>query len=151
MAPFLRNRGRHSIDKLLISHGDTDHAGGFYGLVNSIEINQALLAPDFYRAYRPAIKMPVTVDQCIRGRDWKWSFFNPETIRTEWIYFNVLMPNLVSAQQEITSRNNNSCVLLIRWRDQVILLAGDIERAAERGIALLQTTSCFSASSTSPW
>lgn len=131
VAPFLRNRGRHSIDKLLISHGDTDHAGGFYGLVNSIEINQALLAPDFYRAYRPAIKMPVTVDQCIRGRDWKWSFFNPETIKTEWIYFNVLMPNLVSAQQEITSRNNNSCVLLIRWRDQVILLAGDIERAAE--------------------
>ena len=132
VAPFLRNRGRHSIDKLLISHGDTDHAGGFYGLVKSIEINQALLAPDFYRAYRPAIKMPVTVDQCIRGRDWKWSFFNPETIKTEWIYFNVLMPNLVSAQQEITSRNNNSCVLLIRWRDQVILLAGDIERAAER-------------------
>jgi competence protein ComEC len=66
------------------------------------------------------------------GRDWKWSFFNPESIRKEWIYFNVLMPNLVSPQQEISSRNNNSCVLLIRWRDQVILLAGDIERSAER-------------------
>jgi beta-lactamase superfamily II metal-dependent hydrolase len=61
--------------KLLISHGDTDHAGGFYGLVNSIEINQALLAPDFFRAHRPAITMPVTVEQCIRGEGLEMVFF----------------------------------------------------------------------------
>jgi competence protein ComEC len=39
---------------------------------------------------------------------------------------------MVGAGEAIKDSNNNSCVLLIRWRDISILLPGDIERKAER-------------------
>ena len=137
VAPFLRSRGRHAIDKLLISHGDSDHAGGFYSLIGALETKQALLAPDFYRVHKLAANTSISVDQCIKSKHWKWSFFNPQSKKMEWLYFDVLMPNSLLPQQKIPSRNNYSCVLLVRWRDQVILLAGDIERAAERELLRL--------------
>ena len=51
---------------------------------------------------------------------------------TEWIYFNILLPKLKQGAPIIKDSNNNSCVLLIRWRDISILLPGDIEKQAER-------------------
>ena len=134
VAPFLRSRGRHSIDKLLISHGDVDHSGGFYGLIEAVETREALLAPGFFRRYRLEADLSTKVGQCVKSKHWSWPYFNPNSGHREWIYFDVLMPYPESLGQQIPAGNNYSCVLLIRWRDQVILLTGDIERAAEKAL-----------------
>jgi competence protein ComEC len=132
VAPFLRRRGRSSIDKLLISHGDADHVGGFYGLIDTVETKEAMLAPGFFRDYQAGANSTIRVEQCVKPRRWSWRYFNPDRRRYESIYFDVLLPNSESPSQEIPSGNNYSCVLLVRWRNQSILLAGDIERAAEK-------------------
>lgn len=62
---------------------------------------------------------------------WRWEFKNSSS-KAEWIYFDILLPKLVSTGAAIEDSNNNSCVLLIRWRDISILLPGDIERQAEQ-------------------
>lgn len=48
VAPYVRSRGIQVIDKLLISHGDMDHAGGFLGLNDSIDVEQNLLAAGYF-------------------------------------------------------------------------------------------------------
>ena len=63
---------------------------------------------------------------------WSWSFWNPLLKAHEAIDFYVLMPNPIVSP--LTSRNNSSCVLLIQWRDQRVLLTGDIEKEAEQAI-----------------
>jgi competence protein ComEC len=131
IAPLLRNRGRHVIDKLIVSHGDMDHAGGFYGLIEAVDTKQVLLAPGFYRKHTLATDKLISIETCVEAKRWVWSFINPNDRRREWIYFDVLMP-FSNLSTEIPAGNNYSCVLLIRWRDQSILLAGDIERRAER-------------------
>ena len=133
VAPFLRRRGKSSIDKLLISHEDADHVGGFYGLIDAVETKEAMLAPGFFRDYyRAQVNSAIKVEQCVKPRHWSWLYFNPKNRRYESIYFDVLLPDSESPLKEIPSGNNYSCVLLIRWRDQSILLTGDIERAAEK-------------------
>jgi len=131
IAPFLRYRGRHGVDKVIVSHGDLDHAGGFYGLVETLETKQALLAPDFLREHRLTADSSVDIQSCVEPKRWAWQFESPKNNRREWIYFDVLMP-IPEPSKQIPAGNNYSCVLLIRWRDQSILLTGDIERRAER-------------------
>jgi competence protein ComEC len=136
VAPFLRYRGRSSVDKLLISHEDGDHAGGFYGLVNSIDIQQVVAGPGFFSLYQAAPdttdKVMKNIQQCDQSQRWSWLYWNRRRKIYEPIYFSVLMPD--RELSPFQSANNNSCVLLIRWREQRILLTGDIEKEAEQAL-----------------
>ena len=138
IAPFLRRRGHLTVDKLLISHQDNDHAGGFYGLLDSIPVQQALLGPGFlplYKVFKAGSDESLNIEpskgvlQCDNTQSWSWSFWNPLLKTYEAIDFYVLIPDPIDSS--LTSRNNLSCVLLIKWRDQQILLTGDIEKRAE--------------------
>lgn len=42
IAPFLRSRGWSAVDRLVVSHGDNDHAGGCAGLARAIPVRQRL-------------------------------------------------------------------------------------------------------------
>ena len=141
IVPFLRFRGYSSIDKLLISHEDNDHAGGFYGLLDSIPVEQALLGPGFLPIYKVPkegnhkslnIEPSEGVVQCDNTQHWSWSFWNPQSKTSETIKFKVLIPDRIIPPS--ISSNNSSCVLLIQWRDQRILLTGDIEKKAEKDL-----------------
>ena len=136
VAPFLRYRGRSSIDRLLISHEDNDHAGGFYGLTASLPVEQSLLGPAFLRLYQAAknnSSAPLNnIKPCDTSQRWSWSYWNPQQKIHEPVDFSVLMPD--RELSPFQSANNNSCVLLIRWREQRILLSGDIEKEAEQAL-----------------
>ena len=141
VAPYIRRSGRSIIDKLLISHEDNDHAGGFYGLAGSIGVEQALLGPEFYRRYQAnTVNMqtvPIT-KICENSQHWSWpiprSILSSDGQQQGVIHFDILMPDMADWGAEIPSGNNYSCVLLIRWGELRILLAGDIERAGERAL-----------------
>ncbi|MBX2810008.1 MAG: MBL fold metallo-hydrolase, partial [Cellvibrionaceae bacterium] len=117
VAPYLLRLGYSEIDRLLISHGDSDHAGGVLGL-------QRLIAVDDVVAGEPE-KSPGK--QCVRGQHWHW----------DDVHFTVLWPSAEFLQHYKPGRkndtsNNLSCVLHIHYRDQAILLTGDIENTVER-------------------
>ena len=132
VAPFVRRRGYTSVETLVVSHGDMDHAGGFYGLNDSLQIKQSLLAPGYFdKVTRLAMIAGANISQCHSTRGWSWPVRGASYFTQEQIYFDVLMPIKKNLNQVIADENNFSCVLVVRWRDQSILLAGDIEKSAE--------------------
>ena len=132
IAPFIRRRGYTAVETLVISHGDMDHAGGYFGLNDSLEVKQSLLAPGYFDKIAQTTSFDSkNISQCISGKSWSWPIRNDLYLAKEQIYFDVLMPIKSHSRQIIPDENNFSCILLIRWRDKGILLAGDIEKSAE--------------------
>ncbi len=104
--PFFRAHrlGRPSL--LLLSHGDSDHAGG----LDSIK-----------RAW-PGLpilsSVPGTGEPCLAGRHWRW----------DGVAFAILAPP-PGAEGSV---NNRSCVLKVSAAGGSVLLPGDIEAGRER-------------------
>lgn len=111
VAPYLYSQGINRIDRLIVSHGDMDHAGGLAGLMEKITVDQLFSGEP--EKIAPAIKK----QNCHDVAEWQW-----QSVSFQFLAF----PQLARA-----SANNHSCVLLIRYRDQTILLPGDIESSIE--------------------
>ncbi len=102
--PYLKRLGVNYIDDLIISHPDLDHIGGM----------EAVLAQhDIGVIYGSS---PNDNNKCVAGDSWEY----------DGITFKFLWPINIEG-----SKNNNSCVLQIKTRDNSVLLPGDIERKAE--------------------
>ncbi len=113
VAGALRAEGLRTLDRLVLSHADADHAGGAAGLLAAYPAREVLGAP-----------LPGTLKArpCERGETWAW----------DGVEFRVLHPPPGFA----ASDNDGSCVLRIEAHARVFLLAGDIE---ERGESSLRT------------
>ena len=115
IAPYLWRRGRGQIDLLVISHEDGDHSGGLVSLLNAVTVKQILAGPGV---------TTTAAKHCLAGHSWQWGQ------GADRIDFTILSPHLAGAVEG----NNSSCVLLVKWRDQIILLPGDIEQAVEQDL-----------------
>lgn len=112
VAPYLYAQGIRAIDYVVVSHWDADHAGGLEGLLEKVQVGQ-LLAGEPQRKAR----LPRSFQRCHDYPPWYW----------QEIEFRFLsLPTTVH-----TSANNHSCVLLIRYGDEHIVLPGDIETSVE--------------------
>ena len=131
VAPFVMHRGFKRIDKVVISHGDKDHSGGLDGLSRSMPVQETLLTPGYFAQTFNRHPFLGLKKFCDSSKSWRWPYKNLSD-QTEWIFFDILWPTNSRDNRIIEDSNNNSCVLLIRWRDKAILLPGDIERRGER-------------------
>ncbi len=111
VVPYLRQRGLRQIDRLIISHGDTDHIGGAESVLAAIQVADISSSVPDKLAPRP-------VSFCQRGQRWEW----------DGVEFVMLHP----AEGFSRRRNNASCVLKVIAGEHTLLLTGDIEKAAER-------------------
>ena len=108
--PYLAWRGHDTVDRVVLSHGDSDHVGGFPRLARSIEI-ASVVANGTVESYRPDL-------ECAAGLGWEW----------DGVAFDVLHPFDGGSGFE----NDHSCVIRIEGSGGSVLLTGDIERDAER-------------------
>ena len=131
VAPFVIGRGFKHIDRVVVSHGDNDHFGGFKGLINSLPVKQAVLTPGVFTHAFSGNSFIGEKGYCDASKRWHWKLKN-SSAETEWIYFDILWPKIQGHGADMEDSNNNSCVLLIRWRDISILLPGDIEKQSEK-------------------
>ena len=104
VVPYLLSRGIGRLDRLLLSHGDNDHAGGIPAVQTRLRIAEQFGTPG-----HPA---------CVEGLRWHW----------DGVDFETLHPPAAGEGDD----NHRSCVLRIEAGGQVALLTGDIDRAAER-------------------
>lgn len=107
--PFLRHRGRPSVDRLVASHGDSDHAGGTTTLM------QAISVADFVSGEPERIGGGARA--CLAGDSWQW----------DGVEFEILHPTEIGE----FSGNNASCVLRVANAAGAVLLTGDIEASIE--------------------
>lgn len=140
IAPYLRSRGRSQIDKLIISHEDMDHAGGLSGLLESMPVSGVMVGPGLGEIIIDNKTLPADTKVCAAGQSWSWP---PGAIAAnrEQVHFKILAPAKQGALHLSSEGNNFSCVLLISWRDQQILLPGDIERRVEAELLAAQKLS----------
>jgi competence protein ComEC len=110
--PFLEKRGIDSVDTLIVSHADLDHAGGVESLLAGVKVRDL-------RAGEPLTTGAER--RCIAGDHWQ----------SDGIRFSFVHP---LPDSEFRG-NDASCVLLIEAGNYRALLTGDIERPAEAGLA----------------
>ncbi len=109
--PFLLQRGVETINTLVISHNDNDHAGNWLSLRDQFTVDQVMMGdPLPYQQYG--------VLPCLAGQQWQW----------DGIDYAVLHPQ---TDTTYARSNNRSCVLKISSQQIGFLLAGDIEQSVE--------------------
>jgi competence protein ComEC len=111
VVPVLRSFGIDTVDRLIISHGDNDHAGGARGLLATLPVGDVLVGETL-------TELPGRTSPCVKGQQWRW----------ERVQFRILHPEPGGARHG----NNSSCVLEIQVDDLRILLPGDVDAAVER-------------------
>lgn len=108
IVPYLYSQGIRQLDRLLISHADSDHSGGQAVLESELQIEQTFSGSDKIDAQ----------GLCRAGQEWNW----------DGVAFRILHPDGVQGLSE----NNRSCVLQIDNGRHRVLLTGDIEAEVER-------------------
>ena len=129
IVPYLRARGIDKLDGMVVSHSDTDHAGGVLAVLEQIEVGWLLssLSPA-----HPAARAARRYLHCAAGQRWTW----------DGVQFEVLHPAVSSYANPVLRSNSRSCTLSITAGAAAgatataslaasLLLAGDIEAAQE--------------------
>ncbi|WP_226661739.1 DNA internalization-related competence protein ComEC/Rec2 [Microbulbifer aggregans] len=127
VAPFLIGRGFRSLDALVVSHGDRDHAGGAAGLAGAVQL-ESLIAPGVLGERLSAdISAREGSSPCVAGEEEQWG-----SLSLRWLW----PASGNDALNVDGEENDHSCVGLLRWRDTRVLFTGDISRKVERELAL---------------
>jgi len=117
VGPALEALGARHLDRLIVSHGDADHAGGLGAILLRHPEAELLAGPD--------VSHPAAVP-CRAGDRWIW----------DRVAFSVLHP----AEGFGPPGNETSCVLRIDTAYGSVLLTGDIERRAEAALVRAANT-----------
>jgi competence protein ComEC len=112
VVPAIRRRARGTLDLLIVSHADNDHAGGAPAVIAALSPPKRLIGPD------------VTAfggRTCRRGQQWQW----------DGVAFEILHP----PPGFESLGNESSCVLKVTASGGSMLIAGDIEARAEAALS----------------
>jgi competence protein ComEC len=128
VSEYLWWRGLDRVDFVVATHADSDHVEGLGDVLRNFEVGAALAGrappddPEFAAFAEAARRAGVPLQLVARG----------DHMSVGGAEIDVLWPP--PAPSSAPSRNNDSVVLRIRFRGRTILLAGDIEAAAERAL-----------------
>ncbi|HHX34389.1 MAG TPA: DNA internalization-related competence protein ComEC/Rec2 [Gammaproteobacteria bacterium] len=111
VVPVLRGYGQTSLDELLISHADADHAGGAQAILDALEVKRVVSGQ---AAEHPA---SFAAQDCT-AEQWQWD--NVWFWRWQW--------------RDAQDSNQKSCVLLIDAQGERLLLTGDLDAAGEAAL-----------------
>ena len=109
--PYLRYRGVRTIDLLVASHDDNDHAGGAATVAGLLPVHRRAASGRALDRIGPVVR-------CRAGERWTW-----DRVTFEWLHPG---PDL------LPDDNDRSCVLRVRAGPHVLMLTGDVERLAEQ-------------------
>lgn len=131
--PLLKSLNINTIDHLILSHADNDHAGGFSDLEKNIKINNITVGDNksswahFAEEYKN-----YSLNFCSENSNkWQWDGVNFELFRANVssIYDEINSENLELAKSKLTHQNNRSCVLRV-FAQNSLLITADIENLA---------------------
>jgi competence protein ComEC len=121
LVPLLRGLGEARLDRLMLSHRDTDHVGGAASLLQAV--GAASLWSSLEDAH-PLRAAGVPATRCEAGQRWVW----------DGVGFEVLHPRPADYARAGLKPNGLSCVLRVSTQQASALLAGDIEREQEAAL-----------------
>ncbi|MBS7845521.1 DNA internalization-related competence protein ComEC/Rec2 [Pseudomonas fluorescens] len=108
--PSLRKFGVDRLDMMLLSHADADHAGGAAAIARGMPIQRVV------GGEVEGLPAFLGTQPCVSGEQWQWDGVSFEL--WQW--------------PGADNGNAKSCVLQVQANGERLLLAGDIDRAAEQ-------------------
>lgn len=109
LLPYLRHEGIQRIDRLIVSHADNDHIGGYQTLVDALPVRELVSSR--------VDKLPAA-RECLAGQYWREGATS----------FSMVSPQAETPK----GSNNRSCVLRLEHGGVSVLITGDIEKQVER-------------------
>jgi competence protein ComEC len=119
--PYLKARGIAALDAMVVSHSDTDHAGGALSVLKNIDVSDVISSLPMNH---PIANTALNHRPCLSGQSWLW----------DQVRFEIFWPNQETYADDAIKPNGRSCVLKITSGGQSILLAGDIEANQEAAL-----------------
>lgn len=116
LLPYLRASGVPRLNLLVVTHGDADHAGGAASVLDGIPVSAVMTGDDSASVAKGEPR------RCIAGDAWQW----------DGVLFRVLHP--AADETGLRKSNDRACVLRIEADGGAVLVASDIEKAAERAL-----------------
>lgn len=113
VVPALHALGIEQVDRMIVSHGDSDHSGGAAAVAAAwprIAVESG--EPD---------RLTIAATQCLAGEAWNWN----------GVEFRIVHPREPLSPVD----NDRCCVLAVRSGDSELVLPGDITRAVEPDVA----------------
>ncbi|WP_218895567.1 DNA internalization-related competence protein ComEC/Rec2 [Neobacillus driksii] len=123
VVPFLKGKGIKKLDKLILTHGDSDHIGGTVAVLKEIEVEQIIMpsvaepSQSELTVIQEANKLGIQVVKVARGSQWK----NGKSL------FYVLSPEK-NYQGE---RNSGSIVIIANIGGLKWFFGGDLDQEGE--------------------
>ncbi|MDQ0975777.1 competence protein ComEC [Neobacillus niacini] len=123
VVPFLKGKGIKKLDKLILTHGDSDHIGGSVAVLKEIEVEQIIMpsvaepSQSELTVIQEANKLGIQVVKVARGSQWK----NGKSL------FYVLSPEK-NYQGE---RNSGSIVIIANIGGLKWFFGGDLDQEGE--------------------
>ena len=116
--PYLKGRGIHALDAIVISHSDVDHSGGALSILGEIDVGWVSSSLDpGHRIVQAAREH----SRCEAGQAWEW----------DGVQFEMLYPVAAVYESAKWKPNARSCTLKVTLGRHAILLPGDIEAVQE--------------------
>jgi competence protein ComEC len=113
VVPALHALGIESVDRMIVSHGDNDHAGGAAAV--------AAAWPGIAVESGEPDRLTIPATQCLAGESWTW----------DGVGFRIVHPH-----EPLSPINNDRCcVLAVHSGDSELVLPGDITKAVESDVA----------------
>ncbi|RXZ77199.1 ComEC family competence protein [Paenibacillaceae bacterium] len=153
LVPLLKKRGVKQIDMLVITHLDQDHVGGLKAVLQSIPVRRILwngsLKPsgEMLETLQLALNRSIPIYAACAGQRWQMErevslqVLWPQSPQGESCTDSTKMVNAIDGAQSaetaietVKDQNNRSVVFLIELYGKRLLMTGDIEAAAERGL-----------------
>ena len=112
LMPYLKSRHITALDRIIISHGDNDHAGSLPALINLMPVKEVISGA--------SQGLAKGAFECQDGLTWQW----------EGVRFQLMQAKSYFWLRE----NNRSCLLKVEGTELSVLIPGDIEARAERDL-----------------
>jgi competence protein ComEC len=125
--PYFRGRGIDYIDRMVISHSDSDHVGGAASLLKQIQFESMMGSlPSTNHLLQNLQARTIPAIPCRFGQRWVW----------DGVEFVIWHPNseTVFAEQYPGKPNEMSCVMEVRNQHSSLWLTGDVEKQGEAEI-----------------
>jgi competence protein ComEC len=127
VVPFLRGEGIHRLDRMIVTHLDTDHSGGAASVTAVVPTGMLVSS---LPAGHPAAARPPWHVPCHAGQAWTW----------DGVRFAMLHPDADAGRDAVRRTNSLSCVLKISAGERSVLLTGDIEAREEAALVARDPT-----------
>lgn len=121
LVPSMKGMGITRLDKLILTHNDSDHTGGAISIMQAMPV--ALLSSSLPDDSAILLQAKQT-ERCSAGQSWDW----------DGVHFELLHPALASYAEEKISNNDRSCVLRISSGKHSVMLTADIEKKSEKNL-----------------